>query len=70
MKKTDLAARLARKSRISRAEAADQLDRLIHDILRDLRRGEAVSLPGLGTFKPGPKPRFQFEKGKFGFDTE
>jgi len=61
MNKRELAARLARESRIPKAEAADQLDRLVRDILRRLRQGKPVSLPGLGTFVPGARPEFRFE---------
>ncbi|MGC8793075.1 MAG: HU family DNA-binding protein [Bryobacteraceae bacterium] len=61
MKKRDLAARLARQSGVSEADAADRLDRLVHDILRRLRQGKPVSLPGLGTLLPGARPTFRFE---------
>ena len=61
MKKTDLAARLARHTRVSKAVAADELDRIVHDILRRLRRGKSAVLPGLGEFKPGETPAFEFE---------
>jgi len=63
MKKTDLAARLAKDSSITPARAADELDRVVHDILKRLRDGKEVSLPGLGTFQPGRNPRFRFEPG-------
>jgi len=46
----------------SAPEAADQLDRAVENILRRLRKGEVVSLPGLGRLVPGPKPTFTFEK--------
>jgi nucleoid DNA-binding protein len=62
MKKPEIARRLARQSGVSKAEAADQLDRVVHDILAQLRKGEAAPLPGLGHFTPGPKGIFQFEK--------
>ena len=61
MKKQDLAARLARKARLSRAAAADHLDRFIHDIIAELRSGNPVSLPGLGTITPGKKLNFKSE---------
>jgi nucleoid DNA-binding protein len=64
MKKQDIALRLARKARVSRAAAADRLDRLVHDILSELRRGNQVSLPGLGTFTPGKRLRFEFNTGR------
>ena len=61
MKKSDLARRLARRRHISRAQAADQLDGVIHDILRNLRTGKSAALPGLGTLKPGRTLRFRPE---------
>ncbi len=61
MNKQQFAARLARSAGVSRPAAADQLDRVVHDILQGLRRGEQVRLPGLGTFLPGKKPAFRFE---------
>jgi Bacterial DNA-binding protein len=63
VKKEQLARRLARESGITPAAAADQLDRILNDILKRVRRGQSVSLPGLGTFSPGPKPEFYFEQG-------
>jgi nucleoid DNA-binding protein len=53
MKKAEIARRLARKSGVTRAEAADRLDRVVHDILSSLRQGRKAILPGLGTFMPG-----------------
>jgi nucleoid DNA-binding protein len=64
MKKQDIAKRIARKSRVSPAAAADRLDRLIHDILTELKRGNPVSLPGLGTLTPGAKLDMRFDKTK------
>jgi len=65
MKKQQLARRLARESGISTAAAADQLDGILSGILRRVRRGQSAALPGLGTFLPGPKPRFLFEAFRF-----
>lgn len=48
MKRVDLVKRLARETRQSNAEAQDQIDAVVHRILRDLRRGRPVELPGLG----------------------
>lgn len=53
MRKQDLARRLARRAGVTPAEAADQLDRVVHQIVSRLRRGERALLPGLGMFKPG-----------------
>ena len=64
MKQPDLAARLARRARTSKAVAADRLDRIVHKIIAELKKGNPVSLPGLGTFKPGKKLNFQFEKSR------
>jgi nucleoid DNA-binding protein len=63
MKKARLVERLAKESGISAAAAADQLDSIFTGILRRIRRGQSASLPGLGTFLPGPKPEFYFEQG-------
>jgi hypothetical protein len=63
MKREQLARRLAKESGITPAAAADQLDHILNDILKRVRRGQSASLPGLGTFWPGPKPEFYFEQG-------
>lgn len=62
MKKTDLAERIARQARVSKGAAADQLDGAVHRILENLRKGQPALLPGLGTFTPGEKPKFRFNK--------
>ena len=64
MKKNELAGRLARRTGLSRAAAADRLDGVVHDILTSLRQGHAAQLPGLGTFLPGHTPGFRFETPK------
>jgi nucleoid DNA-binding protein len=51
MKKPDIARRMARRSGESTSEAADRLDRLVHDLLQDLRHGKEARLPGLGRFQ-------------------
>ena len=43
-------------------EAADDLSRAVVHILKQLRKGSTVALPGLGQFVPGPTPTFRFEK--------
>ena len=43
-------------------QAADHLNRTVVHILKQLRKGESVALPGLGQFEPGPTPTFRFEK--------
>ena len=64
MKKPQIAKRLAKRSGVSRAEAADQLDRVVNEILSNLRNGQPAPLPGLGTFVPGRTWEFQFDKAK------
>ena len=61
MNKSDLASRLAKQTRSSKAEAADQLDRVVHGIVANLRKGQPAQFPGLGTFSPGAKWKFQFD---------
>jgi nucleoid DNA-binding protein len=62
VKKDQLVRRLAIESGISAAAAADQLDGILAGILRRVRQGRSASLPGLGTFLPGPQPEFYFEQ--------
>jgi nucleoid DNA-binding protein len=62
VKKDQLVKRLAIESGISAAAAADQLDGVLAGILRRIRQGHSASLPGLGTFRPGPQPEFYFEQ--------
>lgn len=62
MRKSDLTHRIARQTHVSPAEAADQLDRVIHEILVSLRKGEPAALPGLGEFRPGQEWTFQFSQ--------
>ncbi|MBL8290906.1 MAG: HU family DNA-binding protein [Bryobacterales bacterium] len=62
MRKTDLAIRLARDGRVTAAQAADQLDRAVDEILKAVRSGKPASLPGLGRFLPGAGDTITFEK--------
>jgi nucleoid DNA-binding protein len=64
MRKPEIAKRLARQSGVSNAEAADQLDRVVHQILAKLRRGKPAPFPGLGQFSPGPQGSYRFKKEK------
>ncbi|MCC6862318.1 MAG: HU family DNA-binding protein [Bryobacterales bacterium] len=66
MRKPELARRLAKTSRVSKAEAADQLDRVVHQIVSSLRRGRRARLPGLGEFKPGTRWEFRFDAEREG----
>ena len=62
MKNRDLAQRLARKTGIPNAAAADRVDRVVTEIIENMRNGESIRLPGLGTFVAGEKPCFRFER--------
>lgn len=48
MKREGLARKLARETRVSNAKAQDQVDALVHRILKSLRAGRSVELPGVG----------------------
>ncbi len=61
MKKQELARRLAKESHITTAAAADQLDRVVHEILQRVRTGQSASLPGLGVFRPDRKEGFHLD---------
>jgi nucleoid DNA-binding protein len=61
MKKQEIARRLARQAGVSRAEAADQLDRMVHQILSNLRKGKETPLPGLGKFVHAADGSLAFE---------
>jgi len=61
MKKKDLVRQIAAQTRSSAADTADAMDSVVHDLLVKLRRGQRVSLPGLGELLPtGAK---EIEKG-------
>jgi nucleoid DNA-binding protein len=62
MKKANLTKRLAKEAGVSRAEAADQLNHVVSQIIANLKKGESAHLPGLGQFTPGPKWSFAFER--------
>ena len=57
-----MARRLARRSGVSAAQAADRLDRAVYQILEKLRRGQEAPLPGLGKFHIGPHGKIRFER--------
>lgn len=48
MKREELARQLAERRHISRAEACDELDQMVHQILKALRQGEPADMPGVG----------------------
>jgi len=63
MNKSELAIRLARRNHLSKAEAADQVDRVVHQIVLNLRKGQPTRFPGLGSFSPGKEWGFRFDTG-------
>jgi len=62
MKKAEIATQLARRTGISRAEAADRLDDVVHQILTRLRQGKEADWPGFGKFTLGPDGHVLFER--------
>jgi len=48
MKREQLARILARREGVSQAAAQDQLDSLVYEILKKLKSGRPVKLPGVG----------------------
>ena len=62
MKKPDIAKRMARRAGVSQAEAADRLDRVVHEIVLRLKKGQETGLPGLGVFKPSADGVVQLER--------
>jgi nucleoid DNA-binding protein len=61
MEKIDFTKKFAQRTRSTSAVAADQVDRVVNDLLRRLRAGKTASLPGLGPLLPeaDAKPRIQ-----------
>jgi nucleoid DNA-binding protein len=64
MKRKELGRTLARKARIPKAIAQDCVDSVVHDILKKLKAGRPVALPGVGklvisptTKRTQPEPR-------------
>jgi len=66
MTKDELARRLAKNSRMTTAAAADQLDRVVSEMLKRVRKGQSASLPGLGTFRLGSNEAVHFFGTKTG----
>ena len=62
MKKSELAKDIALDSGLTEAEAADRLDRVVHEIVTRLRRGKPAPLPGLGRFTTGRDGRLEFRR--------
>jgi len=51
MNKTDLIQRLADKHELSKAEAGRILETLLDTIVTSVKKGDAVTIPGFGSFK-------------------
>jgi len=62
MRKPEITKRMARQSGVSQAEAADRLDRVVHQILSNLRKGKPAPLPGLGKFTQAADGSIRFER--------
>jgi nucleoid DNA-binding protein len=62
MKKTELARELARTTGVTRAEAADQVDRVVNAILERLRDGKTAQWPGFGQFNLDSHGNIQFRQ--------
>jgi nucleoid DNA-binding protein len=54
MNREDIARRLAREAHLSDSAARDQVDELVRKILKNLRKGQPVELPGLGKLVAKP----------------
>jgi nucleoid DNA-binding protein len=48
-----LVEQLARQARLSNVEAAERVDRAVCDVLRRLKRGRSVHIPGVGRLIAG-----------------
>lgn len=52
MKKNAFAKRLAKDTKLSPPAAADLLDRVVAELVRELKKGQPVAVRGLGTIHP------------------
>jgi nucleoid DNA-binding protein len=62
MRKQEIAKQLARQSGVTQGEAADRLDRVVHDILERLREGKPADFPGMGHFHSGANGKIDFQR--------
>ena len=62
MKKSDLIKDIAKRRSFKAGDAADEIDRVVTEIIRTLKCGHPAHLPGLGTITPGKQWTFQQEK--------
>jgi DNA-binding protein HU-beta len=56
MNKTDLIQRLADKHTLTKAEAGRILETLLDTVVTSVKKGEAVTIPGFGSFKLHARP--------------
>jgi nucleoid DNA-binding protein len=64
MKKSDLAKDVAKRHGLKTGDAADQMDRVVNQIIRTLKAGRPARLPGLGTITPGKRWTFTQERNE------
>jgi len=57
MKRDELARKLARQAHLPAAVARDEVDALVHRILKSLQEGKPVNLPGIGRLVAPPVQR-------------
>jgi nucleoid DNA-binding protein len=57
MKLEEIARKLAKQAHLPAAEARDQVDALVHKILKSLREGKPVEFPGIGRLVSPPVKR-------------
>lgn len=62
MMKRALTELLVQRSKMKKSKAAEEVSRMVHEILRTTRSGQCAPLPGLGHFEPGPTPTFKFSR--------
>lgn len=52
VKRKQIARALARQKRLAEPAARDQVDKLVHKMLKKLRKGQPVQIPGIGRLTP------------------
>lgn len=57
MKREELARKLAQQAHLPVAKARDEVDALVHKILKSLREGKPVVFPGIGKLVSPPVKR-------------
>ena len=62
MNTKEIAREVSRKTGMTSAEAAQQVDRVVRDILKKLHSGQSATLPGLGKLIVGVGGRIRFRK--------